>query len=132
MGNSKYDTFSSTIWKMVRVQDVKVFGEGEKRNVILTFCDGSKSKDTIDIWIDAYVEGNPDFTSLYQKGDIVCITGKLRIRMDNKGNPRGRVYDAVVEGFAPLKERMAAAAPVTKPTLPEGDMGNPEYPPAFE
>lgn len=110
----KYDTFATTTYLVKLAQDATVFtrSDGEGEDVVLTFVDNSRIESTIDtLWVDArVVRYQSERCKLYRKGDEVQVTGKLRLKEQKDGSIRGKIYDAQVNSFTPLKGRDAEGA----------------------
>lgn len=103
----KYDTFSTTTYFVRLAQDAKVFERKDGgEDVVLTFCDNTRIEGTEDMWVDARVARFlADRAKGYRKGDELQIQGKLRFKKQNDGTIRGKIYDAMVNSFVPLRGR---------------------------
>lgn len=119
----KYDTFSTTTYLVRLAQDAKVFERKDGgEDVVLTFCDNTRIDGTEDLWVDARVARFlGDRAKGYRKGDEVQVMGKLRFKKQNDGTWRGKIYDAIVNSFVPLRGR-----------ADEGHATSSALPPAFE
>ena len=115
-GFKKFDTFSRYTAYVKLAMDARVFEreDDKSEDVVLTFCDNSRVNNTEELWVDARVSRwQAERARLFRKGDQVQIEGKLRFKAQHDGRWRGKIYDAVVNSFVNLSERMGdAPAPV--------------------
>lgn len=111
-----FDTFAKTTYLIKLAADPKVYtrkvkhetkGEIEVEDVVLTFADNSRIEGTLDVlWVDARVRSFiNNRAKKYAKGDILQVTGKLRIRLQDDGTVRGKMYDVDVDSFVATAER---------------------------
>lgn len=114
----KYDTFATTIYLVRLAQDAKVFKRDDGGDdVVLTFCDNSRIESTESMWVDARVaKFQSDRAKAYLKGDELQIQGKLRFKKQDDGSMRGKIYDATINSFTALRDRVAEQAP-SRPTF---------------
>lgn len=113
----KYDTYARTTYLVRLAMDATVFTrtDGEGEDVVLTFVDSSRIDSTMDLWVDArVVRYSAERSKMFRKGDEVQISGKLRFKEQKDGRIRGKIYDAEVNSFAPLKGREAEGLPAAK------------------
>lgn len=107
---NKFDTYATTTYLVRLAQDAKVFkrDDGKGEDVVLTFCDNSRITGTEELWVDARVFSfQAERSKGYRKGDEVQITGKLRFKKQDDGGIRGKMYDARVDSFVKLADRVA-------------------------
>ncbi len=106
-GFTKLDTYGETTYMVKLAQDPKAYPRDDgSHDVVLTFCDSSRFEAHVDLWVDArVVRGQSERAKKYRKGDQVQIRGKLRIKMQEDGKPRGKIFDAVVQSFVNTSER---------------------------
>ena len=113
----KWDTFAETNYQLVRLaQDAREYDQknGDGKDVVLTFCDSSRIDGTIDMWVDArVVRYQSKLAVYYRKGDMVCVRGKVRYKLQDDGSVRAKIYDAVVVSAINLREREAEALGTT-------------------
>jgi len=130
----KYDTFAKTTYLVKLAMDPKIYTrkDGKGNDVVLTFVDNSRIEGTEQLWIDARVRPFiAERAAKYRKGDAMQVTGKLRFKKQEDGNWRGKIYDADIDSFVPLKDRAAEAGSGMadiKPDVPaDMDFGTPAF-----
>ncbi len=109
---TKLDTFAETTYMVKLAQDPKAYPRDDgSHDVVLTFCDSSRFDNHVDLWVDArVVRGQSERAKKYRKGDQVQIKGKLRIKMQEDGKPRGKIFDATVNSFVSTADREPISA----------------------
>jgi hypothetical protein len=114
MSETRYDTHATTTYLVRLTNDARVFAnEDGTKDVYLRFPDNSRAKGTETLWIDAKVaKFQAERSAGYLKGDEVQITGKTRYRRNKKsGELEGIIYDAMVQSFVKLSDRVVEAPP---------------------
>lgn len=103
----KLDTFADYSAMVKLAQDPKVFTRDDGSfDVVLTFCDSSRFDNHLDLWVDArVVRGQSDRGRKMRKGDMVQVKGKLRLKKQEDGSVRGKIFDAVFNSFVNTSER---------------------------
>lgn len=104
---TKLDTFAEITYMVKLAADPKAYPRDDgSHDVVLTFCDSSRFDNHVDLWVDArIVRGQSERAKKYRKGDEVQIKGKLRIKMQDDGKPRGKIFDATVNSFVKTADR---------------------------
>lgn len=121
MDKRNYDTFAKTTFLIKLAQDPRVFTRKDgKEDVVLTFADNSRVEGTVEvIWVDARVKSfMNDRAKKYRKGDIMQITGKYRIRLQDDGTIRGKMYEVDVDSFVKTKSEDDPEIPMNEPAKP--------------
>jgi hypothetical protein len=113
MGN--WTTDKTTEYRNVRiVGDAKFFAasaaqgdqKGKTAATFITVVDGTKNGE--DIFVDAKLVRGAENLADLKKGDELSVKGTVEFSLDNKGNMRGKIWDATVSLPTATREALKA------------------------